>query len=61
MTASAPEEASPTWMLIRAGRHTMLWPLRVMVPVWTQSWLGQSEERTRTPVSPPGQNSTSRV
>ena len=28
----------------------MLCPARVMVPVWTQSWPGQSLSATRTPV-----------
>ena len=35
--------------MIRAGRHTMLCPLREIVPVRTQSWVGQSEELTRRP------------
>ena len=33
-------------MTIRAGRHTMLWPPRVIFPVWTQSWVGQSDAVT---------------
>ena len=51
ITSGASAEAAPSrWTTTCAGRQTMDCPARVMVPVCTQSWVGQSLSATRTPL-----------
>ena len=52
ITSGASGVAAPTSeMTTCAGRQTMDCPARVITPVWTQSWVGQSLSVTATPPS----------